>query len=219
MFRPIRPKPLIPTLIAICLLRESHSILCTKMDRIYRLVLRLGLFLVSPYLLLGSRRYWPTLSDRLGHLKLPQLRNSIWVHAVSVGEVRTVEKLLGQIRREFPDRPLVVSTTTRTGQQLARERTDIIDHTFYFPIDLPAPVERSLDRIRPQLVIIAETEIWPTFLRACRTRKVPVMMINGRISDHSFPRYSRVRRWLKPVLSDYSLLGMQSEIDRQRIEA
>ncbi len=189
------------------------------MDRIYRLILRLGLILVSPYLLLGSRRYWPTLSDRLGHLKLPQLHSSIWVHAVSVGEVRAVEALLLRIRREFPHHPLVVSTTTPTGQGLAREKTGIIDHTFYFPIDLPSPVARALDRIRPRLVIIAETEIWPTFLRACRQRKVPVMMINGRISDRSFPRYRRVSRWLRPVLNDYALLGMQSEIDRRRIEA
>src|SRR5919106_1425055 len=98
------------------------------MDRIYRLALRLGLLLLSPYLLLRSRRYWPTLTDRLGRLKLPQLRNTIWGHAVSVGEIKAVEKLLVRIREEFPDRPLVVSTTTPTGQQLAREKTGIIDH-------------------------------------------------------------------------------------------
>jgi 3-deoxy-D-manno-octulosonic-acid transferase len=188
------------------------------MDRIYRLVLRLGLLLLSPYLLLRSRRYWPTLADRLGRLQLPRLRNTIWVHAVSVGEVKAVEKLLLRIREEFPDRPLVVSTTTPTGQQLAREKTAIIDHAFYFPFDLPRPVSRVLDRIQPQLVVIAETEIWPTFLTACRSRSVPVIMVNGRISDRSFPRYRRVRRWLGPVLNDYAVLGMQSETDGRRIE-
>src|SRR5262249_26806560 len=132
MFRPIRPKPLMPTLIAICLLSETHSILCTKMDRIYRLVLRLGLIVLSPYFLLPSRRYRTSLSERLGYSKLPQIRNSIWVHAVSVGEVKAVEKLLGRIREEFPGRPLVVSTTTPTGQQLVREKSDTISHTLYF---------------------------------------------------------------------------------------
>jgi 3-deoxy-D-manno-octulosonic-acid transferase len=188
------------------------------MDRIYRVVLRLGLLLLSPYFLLRSRRYWPTLADRFGRLKLPRLRNSIWVHAVSVGEIKAVEKLLARIREEFPDGPLVVSTTTPTGQQLAREKAGIIDHAFYFPFDLPRPVARALDRVQPRLVVIAETEIWPTFLRACRSRNVPVIMVNGRISDHSFPRYRRVRRWLAPVLNNYAVLGMQSETDRRRIE-
>jgi 3-deoxy-D-manno-octulosonic-acid transferase len=159
------------------------------------------------------------LSDRLGRLKLPQLEGTIWIHAVSVGEVRAVEKLLSRIRQQFPGRPLVVSTTTPTGQQLARDRRDLIDHTFYFPLDLPGAISRTLDRVRPQLVIIAETEIWPNFLRICRQRNVPVMMINGRISDKSLPGYAKLRRWLRPVLDNYLVLGMQSEQDRDRIES
>src|SRR5262249_7480291 len=77
----------------------------------------------------------------------------------------------------------------------------------------------ALDRVRPELVIVAETEIWPNFLRECRRRRVPVMLINGRISDKSLPRYRRVRRWLAPVLDGYVILGMQSEVDRQRIQS
>ena len=189
------------------------------MYRIYTWALRLGLTVITPYYLLGSRRYWPTLSDRLGRLKLPQLDGTIWIHAVSVGEVKAVEKLISRIREQFPGRPLVVSTTTPTGQQLARDRRDLIDHSFYFPLDLPGAISRTLDRVRPQLVIIAETEIWPNFLRICRQRNVPVMMINGRISDKSLPGYARLRRWLRPVLDNYLVLGMQSEQDRDRIES
>src|SRR5437870_370894 len=107
------------------------------MIRIYTLALRLGLTVLSPYFLLRSRKYWPTVSDRLGHLKLPQLRKTIWIHAVSVGEVKAVERLIERLREEFPDRPIIVSTTTPAGQELARGRRDIIDQTFYFPIDLP----------------------------------------------------------------------------------
>jgi 3-deoxy-D-manno-octulosonic-acid transferase len=152
-------------------------------------------------------------------LNLPQLQNSIWVHAVSVGEVKAVEKLVEGLRREFPNKPLVVSTATPAGQVLARQRRDIIDHTFYFPIDLPWCVARSLNRIHPEMVIIAETEIWPNFLRACRNRGTRVLMINGRISDKSFARYWIVRHWLRRVFEDYTIMGMQSETDRQRIEA
>jgi 3-deoxy-D-manno-octulosonic-acid transferase len=188
------------------------------MIRIYTLALRFGLIVLSPYFLLRSRRYWPTLTDRLGYLKLPQLQNSIWIHAVSVGEVRAVEPLLERLRQDFPQRAIVLSTTTPTGQELARRRSDVVDATFYFPFDLPAPVRRILDRIQPSLVIVAETEIWPNFLRQCHERRIPVMMINGRISDNSFPRYKRVRRWLGPVFANYAVLGMQSDIDRKRIE-
>jgi 3-deoxy-D-manno-octulosonic-acid transferase len=186
---------------------------------IYTFVLTLGLVLTLPYYLVRFRKYLPTLRDRFGLLKVPQLRHAIWVHAVSVGEVKAVEKLLERIRQQFPGKPLVVSTATPAGQQLARERHDIVDHTFYFPIDLPSCVRRSLDRIDPEMVIIAETEIWPNFLRACRERGARVVMINGRISDKSFARYRLGRRWLRRVFEDYTILGMQSEMDRQRIEA
>src|SRR2546422_11061138 len=94
----------------------------------YTLVLTLGLVLTLPYYLLRFRKYWPTIPDRLGFLKLPQLRNAIWVHAVSVGEVKAVEKLLERLRQMFPRKPLVVSTSTPDGQQIAREWRDNIVH-------------------------------------------------------------------------------------------
>jgi 3-deoxy-D-manno-octulosonic-acid transferase len=161
----------------------------------------------------------PTLSDRFGFLKIPQLRRAIWVHAVSVGEVKSVETLLERLRQQFPANTLVVSTATPAGQQLALQRKDIVDHTFYFPIDLPSCVRRAVERVDPEMVIIAETEIWPNFLRACRAHGARVVMINGRISDRSFARYRLARRWLRRVFQDYSVIGMQSEMDRQRIEA
>ena len=174
--------------------------------------------LSAPYYLLKIGRYGPSLGDRFGRLKLPQLQKSIWVHAVSVGEVKAVQKLLERLRAEFPDRPLVLSTITLAGHQLARERRDILDHVFYFPFDFSWVVRRTLDRVNPAFVIVAETEIWPNFLRACREQKIPVLMVNGRISDRSLPRYRLIRGWLKRVLNDYTVLGMQSDIDRGRIE-
>src|SRR5438309_422869 len=103
---------------------------------IYTFTLALGLLLAFPYYLVRFRKYLPTLRDRFGFLNLPQLHHSIWVHAVSVGEVKAVEKLLEGLRREFPDKPLVVSTATPAGQFLASQRRDIIEHTFYFSLDL-----------------------------------------------------------------------------------
>jgi len=137
---------------------------------------------------------------------------------VSVGEVRAVGKLLESLRRQYPGQPLVLSTTTPTGQKLARETAGLADHVFYFPFDFPGSIRRTLARIDPALVIVAETEIWPNFLRECRKKSIRAVMVNGRISDRSFPRYRWIRRWLKTVLNDYSVLGMQSEVDRERIE-
>ena len=185
----------------------------------YTVILTAGLILSLPYYLVRFRKYAPTLADRFGFLKLPQLRGGIWVHAVSVGEVKAVEKLLERLREQFPGKPMVVSTTTPAGQQLARDRHDIVDHTFYFPIDLPWCVQRALNRVSPDLMIIAETEIWPNFLKACRSRGVRVVMINGRISDKSFSRYRLVRHWLSRVLESYAIIGMQSELDGERIRA
>jgi 3-deoxy-D-manno-octulosonic-acid transferase len=184
----------------------------------YTFCLFVGLLVSSPWYLIRSRRYIATLKSRFGLLKIPDLKRSIWVHAVSVGEVRAVGKLLESLRRQYPGQPLVLSTITPTGQQLARETAGLADHVLYFPFDFPGSIRRTLARIDPSLVIIAETEIWPNFLRECRNRKIQVMMVNGRISDRSFPRYQWIRRWLKTVLNDYSVLGMQSEVDRERIE-
>src|SRR5215468_3027429 len=186
---------------------------------IYTLVFAVGLILAFPYYLVRFGKYLPTLKDRFGFLRVPQLHRSIWVHAVSVGEVKAVEKLLERLRRKFPEQPLVVSTATPTGQQLAKEWRGIVDHTLYFPIDLPWCVRRALNRVNPELVIIAETEIWPNFLKECRSRGIRVVMINGRISDKSFSRYRLVRHWLSRVLESYAIIGMQSELDGERIRA
>jgi len=184
----------------------------------YTFCLFVGLLVSSPWYLIRSRRYMATLKSRFGYLNIPDLRRSIWVHAVSVGEVRAVRKLLESLRHQYPGQPLVLSTITPTGQQLAKEAAGLADHVLYFPFDFPGSIRRTLARIDPALVIIAETEIWPNFLRECRNRKIRVMMVNGRISDRSFPRYRWIRHWLKTVLNDYSVLGMQSEEDRERIE-
>ena len=182
----------------------------------YTLVLALGLVLTAPYYLARFRKYGPSFRERLGFVEAEPGKATVWVHAVSVGEVRAVGHLIEGLRRQFSQHRMVVSTTTATGRALVGERSDI-DRVVYFPLDLPGTVRRSLDRLRPDLVIVAETEIWPNFVRECNRRGIPVFLVNGRISDSSFRRYRRVRRWLATVLEGYRLLGMQSESDADRI--
>ena len=152
-------------------------------------------------------------------------RRTIWVHAVSVGEVLAAVPLASALAARFPGRRLVVSTTTATGQALARERLKSAEAVFYFPLDWRGPVRRALGAVRPQLVIILETEIWPNFLREARRAKVPVAVVNGRISNRSFARFSRalrlsgvvLRGFLRRVLNDAELFVMQSEQDAARL--
>lgn len=185
----------------------------------YTCCLFAGLLLSAPWRLLRYRTASFSLKSRFGFIEIPALKNSIWVHAVSVGEVKAVQKLLARLRVEYPGNPLVLTTITATGQKLAQETPGLADHVFYFPFDFQGAVKRTLDRADPELVVIAETEIWPNFLRECRRRDIPVALLNGRISDRSFPRYRWIRRWLGTIFKDYALLGMQSELDRQRIES
>jgi 3-deoxy-D-manno-octulosonic-acid transferase len=152
---------------------------------------------------------------------------SIWIHAVSVGEVLAVLPLAEQLKKRFPQRRLVVSTTTITGQKIARERMPFADAMFYFPLDWRGPVKRAHDAARPVAVIIVETEIWPNFLRECRRTEVPVIFVNGRLSERSFRGYGRALSYsvgalsgfLKKVLSDATLFLMQSDEDAARLIA
>src|SRR5262245_29627667 len=117
---------------------------------VYTFLLYAGLLLTLPWYALKFRRYFPTLKDRLGYLRIPELKRSVWVHAVSVGEVKSVRKLIEKLRLIHPDQPIVLSTITPTGQQLALNTTGLADHVFYFPLDLPGSIRRTLDRVNPE---------------------------------------------------------------------
>ena len=141
----------------------------------------------------------------------------VWLHAVSVGEVLAVGGLLRALRERRPDLPVLVSTVTETGQALAVERLPEAQARIYFPFDLPGCVGRALATVRPRLVLLAETEIWPNFLKACGERAVPVILVNGRISPRSFPRYRLARPFMRRVLRDLTLCLVQSEADAERL--
>jgi len=142
----------------------------------------------------------------------------IWLHAVSVGEVLAVSGLVEAMKARFPGWRVVVSTTTATGQKLARARFGE-ENVFYFPLDFKFALRPYFARVNPRLVVVAETEFWPNFLSLARRRGARVAVVNARISDRSLPRYRMVRGLLKRVLGNVDLLLAQSEIDRERLLA
>lgn len=191
---------------------------------VYSLLLTTGLLLLSPYFLYQAWRhgkYLPSLSERLG--RLPAFEHSrpvIWLHCVSVGETQAARPLAQALRDRFPNRDLVVTTTTLTGQNVARKVfADLAVRVFYFPFDWRFAVRRVLNQVRPSLVLIMETEIWPNFLRECGERNIPVAIVNGRLSERSFRRYQRVAGFIRRVLSDVQLAAMQTALDAERVVA
>jgi 3-deoxy-D-manno-octulosonic-acid transferase len=203
---------------------------------IYSLLLGLAALALTPYWLIQSARhgkYLANLGQRLGFSfpgltrSSPQREGAIWLHAVSVGEVLSSVTLARELKAANPHRPLVVSTATLTGQALARERLNFADGFLYFPLDWAFAVRRALNAVRPSIVVIVETEIWPNFLREAARQNVPVAFISGRISDRSFARYQRyfgmvgfyLRPLLRRTLSYASVFLMQSETDAERIRA
>ncbi len=149
----------------------------------------------------------------------PAARPPIWYHAVSVGEVMASLPLVRQILLDVPGRPLWISTVTATGQATARARVPQAAGHFYFPYDFPWIVDRVIQSLRPSLFITTETEIWPNCIWRLRRYGVPIVMVNGRISDGSFKRYRRSRFLFRDVLACFDLLCMQSEEAAKRIRA
>ncbi|MBI2113819.1 MAG: 3-deoxy-D-manno-octulosonic acid transferase [candidate division NC10 bacterium] len=162
-------------------------------------------------------KYRRGLPERLG--RVPAWAGPVppvWLHAVSVGEVMAAIPLARELAGRRPDLPLLVSTVTDTGRNVAEQRLPGKQFVF-FPVDLGWAVEPALDRLRPRIVLLTETEIWPNFIRACGARGVPVVLINGRISPRSYPRYRRVRRLFAQVLRGIRLFCMQTPEDAGRI--
>ncbi len=203
---------------------------------IYSFLMGAAALLLLPYWLVRGLRegkYLANLRERLGLStasldKLPADRpGAIWIHAVSVGELLSSIALAKRLKEAYPGRPLVVSTTTITGQSLARERMPFANAIFYFPLDWGFCVRRVLLAVRPSLVVVLETEIWPNFLREARRQDIPVLFVGGRISDRSFARYQRylarfgsfLRPFLRTALGNASAFLMQSAKDAERIRA
>ena len=143
----------------------------------------------------------------------------IWIHAVSVGEVMAAIPLLKKLREKYPSKSLMLSTITDTGQKVARERVPEGTMVFYLPFDIPIILKRVFERMRPELLITIETELWPNLFRISRQYGIPVVLLNGRISEKSFKGYKKASFFMKEVLSNVDLFCMQSEMDAERISS
>jgi 3-deoxy-D-manno-octulosonic-acid transferase len=179
--------------------------------------------LASPYFLyqaLRHNKYVGSIAQRLGYLPVSfnlDGDESIWVHAVSVGEVLSARPLMSELRASYPKLRLFLSTTTLTGQQLARRSVPDVDAVFYFPFDWTITARRTLNVVRPRLFVMTETEIWPNLLRECKRRGVRTLMVNGRISYRSFPRYRLARPFMKRVLAHIDRFCVQGEETSRRL--
>ena len=190
---------------------------------IYSLLTLAAFILISPYFLYQAIRYQKYvggLRQRLGYLPITlnvDGDESIWIHAVSVGETLTARALIADLRSRYPRLRLYLSTTTLAGQQVAKKQLQQLDGVFYFPFDWAFIVRRTLSIVKPRLFVMVETEIWPNILRLCRERGVKTAVINGRISARSYPRYKLVRPLFRRVLADIDRFCMQSEESAQRL--
>ena len=201
----------------------TGAIIWTAVHALYTLAIVVLAVLFSPwfgYQAIRYRKYIGSLRQRMGYLPVSfnlDADDSIWIHAVSVGEALTARALIGDLRERYPGLRVFLSTTTLTGQQVARNRLRDVDAVFFFPFDLPVFVNRTLRLVRPRLFIMMETEIWPNLLRACRRTGVKAVLVNGRISQRSFPRYRLARGFFRRVLADVDRFCMQSDGSARRV--
>lgn len=167
-----------------------------------------------------NRRYWGTAKQRLGFLPREYqqtVAGSIWFHAVSVGEVLAIAPLVRRTRELLPQVPVFVSSTTLSGYAAAREKfSDVTAGVFFVPIDYVGPVRRVLRRLRPSVLVVAETEIWPNLFRETRRTGAAVVLVNGRISDKAAARYARFNWFFHAALREVNLVLAQSENMRTR---
>ena len=192
---------------------------------IYSLLLGLAFLILLPRFLIDAVRhgkYVAGFRERLGALSpiASEGRPVVWIHCVSVGETQAARPLVQSIRERFPETLIAISTITVTGQNLAREvfKEDAAK-VFYFPFDWRWVVRRTLRAIKPDTVIVMETELWPGFLRECQRQQIPVALVNGRLSETSFRRYRMIKSFMTRVLESLTVAVMQTEADAERLRA
>lgn len=187
---------------------------------LYNVILTCFLIVYIPTLFLQSlfrKRPARLLKERLGGFPDLSAQHPIWVHAASVGEVLCCMPLLKKIRQEVPDTAIVLTTMTSTGKETAKKLIPEANWIFFFPLDHPWLIRRVLKKLKPRLFLIAETELWPNLLRLCRSKNIPVLLFNGRISEKSLRGYLLFKSFFKRCLESISFFLMQSEEDRNRI--
>lgn len=190
------------------------------MFQLYSFLLTIGFIILSPIFLLKREKYAAGFWQRLGYLPEFEQNNRpvLWLHCVSVGETNAARPLVAELKKKFPSYRLIVSTTTKTGQELARELfKDDAEVVFYFPFDWRFSVRRALKNFKPNIVLLMETELWFNFIREASKSGALITIVNGRLSEKSFRRYSYVKNFIRRVLSRVDLALMQEADDAKRV--
>ena len=194
------------------------------MFTIYYIIVTLFFIVILPFWYAASR-FNPKLGyayrEKLGLFEAPVLSDKvIHFHAISVGEVNAVEHLVARAAKEFPEYDIVLTTGTRTGQEIAHKKLgDVCKFITYYPFDIPFCVKKFFDKINPSLVVIAETELWPVFTNEAYKRHIPVCSVNARISDSTFKSYKLLKFFIKPILEKYTANLTQSKADMDKLVA
>lgn len=197
------------------------------MITLYNILLLIAALFVFPYYALKmtfTGKYRKSLGPKFGIMSkniFAEMKGSprIWIHAVSVGEVTAAAPVVAYLRKYFPEACIVVSTSTETGQEMARRIVTEATSFIYYPLDIPWVVRKVINQVRPDIFIITETELWPNFIRTCKEQDVQIIVVNGRISPHSFHRYVITRFFWKGILNFIDEIGVISEIDAERLKA
>jgi 3-deoxy-D-manno-octulosonic-acid transferase len=186
---------------------------------LYDLIFLIFVLIYLPVYLFKGKFHNGFLS-RLGFLPVNlNLERPIWIHAVSVGEVVSIKKLASELRKAYPHKKLVISTVTATGNKIARGLVNDGDFLTYLPLDFSFIVKKVIRRINPCLFIIAETEIWPNLINSLHKQKIPIVTVNGRISDNSYSGYRAVKFLIRPILRKVSKFCVQSDVDALRLNS
>ena len=182
----------------------------------------IALMLLSPWLIYRAAttgRYREGLGEKLFGL-VPKRENTLqkcfWLHAVSVGEVNLLGRLIEEIEKQLPEVQCVVSTTTKTGMELARKKYGQRLTVFYCPFDFTWAVRRAMRRMRPDVLILAELELWPNLIKAAKRYGARVAVVNGRLSENSFRGYGRIRPLVRPILRRLNLVAAQDDSYAER---
>ena len=192
--------------------------------RLRRFLYTLTMYLLTPIILyrlavrgLRYREYFGRWRERFGFFPDPHIRDSIWVHAVSMGEVNAAMPLIDALMRRYQGTPFVITTVTPTGSERVRRVWGDRVFSCYLPYDLPASIRRFLDRVRPRVAVVMETEIWPNLFFECDARGIPVIVANGRLSEKSLRGYGPIRPLARSALASTRYVAAQSATDAGRL--
>ncbi|UCG35361.1 MAG: 3-deoxy-D-manno-octulosonic acid transferase [Candidatus Omnitrophota bacterium] len=183
---------------------------------VYDILFLLGFILYLPIYFCRKKINFRALKEKFGFSHLDERqKNCIWIHVVSVGEAQLVGTFIEKLKDRF-DQPIVISTTTLTGHRIAKQKYNGIAKVIYFPYDVSLILTRLLDKIHPRLFVAVETEIWPNLFYRLKRRNIPIVLVNGRISDKAFAHYKKIKMITKPVLNWCHYVAVQNQAYKER---